>query len=105
MKAIMLKDITDETRDYRKGQIIDVSFDPQKDETAVYHSYTQDNKIYKHWFNILCFKDDPNFTDVKIIDTEGYDLEKAIEVIIDENTKYVNRIIKGLRDAVISIGK
>jgi hypothetical protein len=93
MKAIMLKDIVDETRDYKKGEIIDVFLDPCKDETAVYHLYKLEDKTYRHWFNILCN------ADVKIIDSEGYDLESAIQIILDENSKYINKIIEKLHVA------
>jgi hypothetical protein len=98
MKAVLLKDITDETRNYRQGEIIDVYFDSNKSEIEVYHPYKKEGKVYKHWFNIVRIDKIPNFEDVKIIDTEGFDIEDFIKDLVDTKTKYINKLTEQLRE-------
>jgi hypothetical protein len=76
-----------------------VFHNPQIDSTSVYVPYQLKGKAYKHWFYVVTLPTSPDTTEVKIIDTEGYDLEKAIETVVEVNARKLKNEIALLREA------
>lgn len=99
MKAVMLKNIIDEGREYKKGQIIDVYHDPEVLDFDVYSPYKENGKTYRHWFNVINLPWNEDYAEVKIIDDDGYDIEEAIKIITARNKEIMDRNINLFREA------